>query len=307
MIKKVVVLYSNDGLSESYVSKKSTENVARSLKKLGYSVELLELNRSFIENIINIKPDFVFNCAHGTYGEDGSVSGILNTLGVPYTHSGVLSSSICFNKLFAHQLCIANSIRVPKTFMLQDDFLNADKKIDLKYPFMAKPCCEGSSIGAELITDFVHLQRYCLENKNKRWYQFGILLQEYIQGREIHSSIFEGKFLGIIEIKPKKSTFYDYYSKYTNGATEYIFPDDIKENLELDFENLSNQIYKLFWCRSIVRLEFILSKNEIYFLEINTNPGMTNLSICPMIANKHHGIDFTQLVYMILKASVIDQ
>ena len=306
MTKKVVVLYSNESLSESQVSKKSTDNVVDALKKLGYLVDIVELNSMFVKNIVDIKPDFVFNCAHGTYGEDGSVSGMLNTLGIPYTHSGVLSSSIGFNKFFAHQLCMVSNIKIPKTVKLDDQILQGDKKIDLIYPFIIKPCCEGSSIGAELVYDFSQLQQYVLHNKDKRWYKTGILLQQYIQGREIHSCIIEDKFLGILEIKPKKSKFYDYYSKYTHGATEYIFPTDIKDNLVSEFETLSKKIYSLFWCRSIVRLEFILHNNQIYFLEINTNPGMTDLSICPMIAKKYHGIDFTQLVHMILQASTID-
>lgn len=297
---KIVVLYSASGLPESAISAKSSDKVSDALKTLGYKVDKIAFSQNYLSQIQNSAPQAVFNCIHGVLGEDGSISGALNSIGIPYTHSGVLASAICFNKLFSYKFFSSQNVRMPNTFVaIKEDILN--KKLPLLYPFILKPISQGSSIGVSLINNHQDLGSYNFENEKN------LLVQEYIKGKELQVAVLDGKSLGVLEVKPLNRPIFDYYAKYTQGAAEYIMPTTVDNKVINELMSISEQVYKLSHCRSICRIEFIVNDaNEIFLLEINTNPGLTQLSICPMISNYYNGISFIDLVEMILKLACVD-
>lgn len=301
---KLVLVLMGGWNSENEISMRSGESVYNALIKLGYNAKKLNFTHNISNDLTSIKPDIVFNALHGQYGEDGRIQGLLDIMEIPYTHSGLLASAICMDKVLTRKLCSLENIISPKFEILKkgQDEINQQKIYKIGKPFVIKPINEGSSVGVEIILpdtkyDFI----------NYHWrYGNEIIIENYIAGQEIHVAIMNGKALGAIEVRPH-GLFYDYNCKYTKGMTDYIMPAPINEQKYLEILQLAEKCYNAVGCRGITRVDFILNNknngdDNFYLLEINTHPGFTNTSLVPKIAN-HVGISFEEIVeFLINKA-----
>ena len=285
------------GLSgERKISFLTGKACSKVLKKKGYKVIDLDAKGYFVEKLRKLKPKIVFNALHGKYGEDGFVQSILESLKIPYTHSGVLSSSLAMDKELSRLIFIKNNLKVPKYFLIQRGHEgNLNKKINnkkIKFPIVIKPINEGSSLGVSICKNnkqFTSKYKKLMKNYDR------ILVEEYIPGREIQVAVMGEKALGAIEIVPRRQ-FYDYTAKYSNTAqTQHIMPAPLSPNKYKEILGLAKKAHKLLRCRGITRSDFMFYKNKFYLLEINTQPGLTKLSLVPEIA-QHCGIKFEDLV-----------
>ena len=296
---KHVVLLAEGMSSEREVSKNSAASVSKALQENGYSVTMVDPGADLGAVLVDIKPDLVYNALHGTYGEDGSVSGLLNMMHIPYTHSGLKASCIGFSKLLTRKffasdnmVSFTNAILVNKNEQLKQD--------PMPRPFVIKPLAEGSSVGIKVVfsQDDFNFADYVFE------YGEQILVEEYIKGREIQVAVLNGKALGALEIKVLKNRFYDYQTKYTAGYAQHIMPAPLSKQANDYVMAVSEHIYKSLGCNGIARAEFLYDEQtkRFYFLEINTHPGMTSLSICPEIA-AFAGISFNDMIEMIIASA----
>jgi D-alanine-D-alanine ligase len=246
--------------------------------------------------LLEIKPDVVFNALHGTFGEDGCVPGLLNMMRIPYTHSGLQASSIAFNKLTMRKIFSnhADIVLIKARVVNKQDKISGDP---MPRPYVIKPLSQGSSVGVEIILDG--------DDFNFATYDFPygeqVLIEEYIKGREIQVAVLNGKSLGALEIKVLKNRFYDYQTKYTDGYAEHIMPAKLSDEQNSKVLKISQDVFNELGCNGIARAEFLYDekKDIFYFLEINTHPGMTSLSICPEIA-QYAGINFNDMIEQIL-------
>ena len=298
MKKKILVI--SGGISkERAISLDTGKQVAKELKKNSYIVKIVEPNFKLFKEIKSFRPNIIFNALHGQFGEDGYIQTILETTGIPYTHSGVISSAIAMDKELSKKIFIKNNILTPKYLLYFFDIHGSkltrliEKK--LKFPVVIKPLNEGSSVNV-----FICNKKNILKNLKLLQDYKKIIIEEFIPGREIQAAIIGSKKLGAIELKPKRK-FYDYQAKYNSKAkTEHIIPVNLKKK---DFNKLMNtafKAHKLIGCRGVTRSDFKFFEGKFYLLEINTQPGMTNLSLVPEIA-AHRGINFVKLIEMILK------
>ena len=298
MKKKILILAG--GISkERLISLDTGLQVAKELKKNGYNVKISEPDSNLTKNINKFKPNVIFNALHGQFGEDGYIQTILEGFKIPYTHSGVVASSLAMNKDVSKKIFIKNKINTPKYIKYSYDKNNFDliKIIEkkLKFPVVVKPINEGSSVNVFICTKKNILRII----KSMKIYK-QILIEEFIGGREIQVAIMGNKKLGAIELKPKRK-FYDYQAKYnTNAKTEHIIPVSLPKNKLNEIMNLSLKAHKVIGCKGVTRSDFKFYKNKFYLLEINTQPGMTKLSLVPEIA-KFRGITFIKLIEWILK------
>ena len=297
MKKKILIL--SGGISkERLISLDTGYQVAKELKKNGYKVKISEPDK-LTENIKQFKPDIVFNALHGQFGEDGYIQSVLERFKIPYTHSGVIASSIAMDKEISKKLFIKNKINTPKSFIYFFDKKNSDliKKIkkELKFPVVIKPLNEGSSVNV-----FICSSKSIIKNLKKIKHYKKIMIEKFVGGREIQVAIMGDKKLGAIELKPKRK-FYDYQAKYNSKAkTEHIIPVNlIKKNLDRAM-NMALKAHKVIGCKGITRSDFKYNNGKFYLLEINTQPGMTKLSLVPEIA-LYKGISFIKLIEWILK------
>ena len=301
---KLILVLMGGWNSESEISKRSGESVFNALLKLGYNLIKLNFTHNICQDLIKIKPDIVFNALHGKYGEDGKIQGLLDVMQIPYTHSGLLASAICMDKILTRKICSLEGIISPKFEILKkdQDEINKQKIDKISKPFVIKPINEGSSVGVEVV-----LPNTKYDFKNYNW-QYGdeIIIESYIAGQEIHVAIMDGKALGAIEVQPH-GLFYDYNCKYTKGMTDYIMPAKISEKKYSEILKLAEKCYNAMGCRGIARVDFILNNknngdDNFYLLEINTHPGFTSTSLVPKIAN-YVGISFEEIVeFLINKA-----
>ena len=295
MSNLIVVLMG--GLSgERKISLLTGKACSKALKKKGYKVVDLDAKGYFVDELKQLKPKIVFNALHGKYGEDGFVQSILESLKIPYTHSGVLSSSLAMDKELSRLIFIKNNLKVPKYFLLQKDHEgNSNKKINnkkIKFPIVIKPINEGSSLGVSICKNkkqFTNKYKKLMENYDR------ILVEEYIPGREIQVAVMGEKALGAIELVPRRQ-FYDYTAKYSNTAqTQHIMPAPLSPKKYKEILGLAKKAHKLLGCRGITRSDFRFFKNKFYLLETNTQPGLTKLSLVPEIA-QYCGIKFEDLI-----------
>ena len=295
MSNLIVVLMG--GLSgERKISFLTGKACSKALKKKGYKVVDLDAKGYFVDELKQLKPKIVFNALHGKYGEDGFVQSILESLKIPYTHSGVLSSSLAMDKELSRLIFIKNNLKVPKYFLLQKDHQgNSNKKFNnkkIKFPIVIKPINEGSSLGVSICKNkkqFTSKYKKLKENYDR------ILVEEYIPGREIQVAVMGEKALGAIELVPRRQ-FYDYTAKYSNTAqTQHIMPAPLSPKKYKEILGLAKKAHKLLGCRGITRSDFRFFKNKFYLLETNTQPGMTKLSLVPEIA-QYCGIKFEDLI-----------
>mgnify|MGYP001157581078 CR=1 FL=1 len=256
-----------------------------------------------MKNIKLFKPDIIFNALHGQFGEDGYIQTILEQFKIPYTHSGVISSSIAMDKEISKKIFVKNKINTPNYLIYSDDKKDSNivQKIEkkLKFPVVVKPINEGSSVNVYICTRN-NVKKIL---KSMKIYK-QVMIEEFIGGREIQVAIMGNKKLGAIELKPKR-TFYDYEAKYKKSAkTKHIIPVDLsKKNLNIVL-NTSLKAHKLIGCKGVTRSDFKFYKNKFYLLEINTQPGMTKLSLVPEIA-AYKGLSFFNLIEWMLKDASI--
>ena len=295
MSNLIVVLMG--GLSgERKISFLTGKACSKALIKKGYKVIDLDAKGYFVEELRKLKPKLVFNALHGKYGEDGFVQSILESLKIPYTHSGVLSSSLAMDKELSRLIFIKNNLKVPKYFLLQKDHQgNSNKKFNnkkIKFPIVIKPINEGSSLGVSICKNkkqFKNKYKKLMENYDR------ILVEEYIPGREIQVAVMGEKALGAIELVPRRQ-FYDYTAKYSNTAqTQHIMPAPLSPKKYKEILGLAKKAHELLGCRGITRSDFRFFKNKFYLLETNTQPGLTKLSLVPEIA-QYCGIKFEDLI-----------
>ena len=298
MKKKILILAG--GISkERLISLDTGFQVAKELKKNGYNVKISEPDNNLIKNINKFRPNVIFNALHGQFGEDGYIQTILEGFKIPYTHSGVIASSLAMDKEISKKIFIKNKINTPKYIRYSYDKNNFDliKIIEkkLKFPVVVKPINEGSSVNVFICTK-KNISK--ILNSMKSYKQ--VIIEEFIGGREIQVAIMGNKKLGAIELKPKRK-FYDYQAKYnTNAKTKHIIPVVLPNNKLNEVMNMSLKAHKVIGCKGVTRSDFKFFENKFYLLEINTQPGMTKLSLVPEIA-KYKGITFIKLIEWILK------
>ena len=307
MYKKILIL--SGGISkEREISLVTGREVFSALKKAGYKVIKCEPDGDLVKNIRRFKPDVVFNALHGRFGEDGIIQSILENEKIKYTHSGVLASSIAIDKEISKKIFIKNKILTPKYMVYNffDNIKNKEKVIKLikkklKFPVVLKPINEGSSVDVYICTS-----KNLKKNLKKMINYREIMVEEFIPGREIQVAILGKKKLGAIELKPKRK-FYDYEAKYNKKAkTKHIIPVNI---LKKDYNKLlqiSLKAHNLIKCRGVTRTDFKFYKGKFYLLEINTQPGMTKLSLVPEIA-LYAGISFIKLIEWIIRDASINR
>ena len=298
MKKKILVI--SGGISkERAISLETGKQVAKELKKNRYKVLITEPDFELLDKIKSFRPNIIFNALHGQFGEDGYIQTILETTGIPYTHSGVISSAIAMDKELSKKIFIKNKILTPKyiTYSFNLPKLSLIKLVEkkLKFPVVIKPINEGSSVNVFICTKKDIFQNIRLLKNYKK-----IIIEKFIPGREIQAAIIGSKKLGAIELKPKRK-FYDYQAKYNSKAkTKHIIPVDLSINQYDKIMNLAMKAHKLIGCKGVTRSDFKFFNGNFYLLEINTQPGMTRLSLVPEIAS-HYGISFIRLIEFILK------
>jgi len=298
-LKKRILIISGGISKEKAISLDTGKQVARELTKNGYLIKIAEPNFQIYSVIKSFKPDVIFNALHGQFGEDGYIQTILETTKIPYTHSGVISSSIAMDKELSKKIFIKNKILTPKYFMyyFNESKSNLIKLIDknLKFPVVIKPVNEGSSVNVFICHKSNIIEKIKLLKDYKK-----IIIEEFIAGREIQVAIMGKKKLGAIELKPKRK-FYDYTAKYKKSAkTKHLIPVNLSKNNFKKILNISFKAHNLIGCKGVTRSDFKFYKNKFYLLEINTQPGMTKLSLVPEIA-AFNGISFFKLIEWMLK------
>ena len=298
-MKKKILIISGGISKERIISLDTGRQVSKELKKNGYLTKIVEPDHKLIESINLFKPKIIFNALHGQFGEDGYIQTILETTGIPYTHSGVISSAIAMDKILSKKIFIKNKILTPK--FIEYSFLENKKQIinkiekKLKFPVVVKPINEGSSVNVFICTKLNVFKNLKSLKSYKR-----IIIEEFISGREIQAAILNFKKLGAIELKPNRK-FYDYQAKYNPKAkTKHLIPVDLTKKQYSNLMNIALKAHKLIGCSGVTRSDFKFKNGKFYLLEINTQPGMTNLSLVPEIA-AYKGISFIKLLELILK------
>lgn len=282
---------------ERPVSIQSGKACYAALIKLGYNVCKYDPIKNISNNIRKFKPDKVFNCLHGKYGEDGQIQKILEKLKIPYTHSGVKASKIAMDKIRSKKIFIKKKINTPD-FKIIKKISDINKKIG-KSKFILKPANEGSSFGVKIFKKLTHSVNTDIKKLLK---QYKTLIQEpYIDGREIQTAVLGNKVIGSVEIIPKRN-FYDYKAKYLSSAkTKHVIPPKISKKLHDKIKKIALKAHRALNCRGVTRSDFrVMPNNKVFILEINTQPGMTKLSLVPEIA-ANFGLSFIELVNWIIR------
>jgi D-alanine-D-alanine ligase len=310
-IQSVKVLVLVGGRSfESDISRVTSKGVISAIEKLGHTVISYDIDDFSLVNAQHLidqlkQCDVVFNGLHGQNGEDGIIQGFLELCGVPYTHSGVLSSALCMDKEKSMEVAAYNGIHIPFFWCgpLQEAIHKADffvNQAKLSYPFFIKPINEGSSVGVQIIGSPSELH-----HSIQKWnYGPSMIMQQYIKGREIHVGVMNDQILGSVEIMPTHS-FYDFDAKYTPGETHYKVPAPLTREQESALFTMSEKIYRVLRCDGMVRIDFMVDgecqnpSKMFYFLEANTQPGFTPTSLIPKI-QYYRGVSYEQTVQDIL-------
>ncbi|MBI5682546.1 MAG: D-alanine--D-alanine ligase [Deltaproteobacteria bacterium] len=288
--------------SEREVSLCSGMAVYKALKGKGYKVVAVDAGRDTAKVIEKKKIKLAFIALHGKYGEDGTIQGLLEIMGIPYTGSGVLASGVAFDKAAAKEIFRFHGIPTPDWQVIRNYELGIKnyelRTTNYKFPLVVKPARQGSTIGLTVVKDKKDLQKAI-----KKAFRFDnkIVLERFIQGREVTVGILSGEPLPVVEIKPKKG-LYDYRSKYTKGMTDYIAPAPLEKGVECRVKEAAINAYNALGCCGAARVDVCLDKkNDPYVLELNTVPGLTELSLLPKAA-RCAGIDFTELIERMLLA-----
>lgn len=294
-MKKVLLLVGGFS-SERDVSLSAAPAIEQALKNKGCYVIFHDLTNTFdlIETISKEKPDVVFNGLYGNFGEDGEIQGLLDMLSIPYTHSGLKASLLGMQKDLTKDICIQNKI---KTALYEKTTFRKWKNegTEIPMPYVLKPLSDGSSVGVFIIKNKQDEQNVFYADENDP-----LMVEKYISGRELTVSIFKNKPCAVTELKPK-SGFYDYQAKYTKGETTHILPADLPENIYQEALQTALKIHQLLGCHTLSRSDFRYNEQDgLVFLEINTNPGMTPLSLLPEQL-RYMGISFEDLCDTLVK------
>jgi D-alanine-D-alanine ligase len=300
MIPTIAIL--SGGFScEREISLMSGKAVKKALDSLSYNAIEIDVDSNIAEKLKKINPHLAFIALHGPYGEDGCIQGLLEILGIKYTHSGVMASAVAMNKVMSKHIFRSLSIDTPKGYVIsREDLLKNNIKID--YPYVLKPINEGSSIGVHMI--FSHEDYLKLKDGNSTIME-RMIIEEYIPGVELHTAVLLDEAIGTMEIRPKNK-FYDYEAKYTDGFAEHIFPAEIPDNIYKMTLEHALKVHQFLGCKTISRSDFRYNpkNNTLKMLEINTHPGFTELSLVPEIAKLAKGINFNELVKIIIEGSL---
>lgn len=297
--------------NERPVSLMSGEGVAKALEERGHRVTRIDMDRHVAARIAEAAPDVVFNALHGVPGEDGTVQGMLDLMGVPYTHSGLVTSVIAIDKQLTKQALVPNSIPMPGGRIVKSAELH--ERDPLARPYVLKPVNEGSSVGVAIVTDEGNYGNPIARDAKGPWQEFTELLAEpYIKGREMTTAVVDfadgPRALAVTELKPK-SGFYDFDAKYTDGMTDHICPADIPDDIRDLCLDIALKAHRVLGCKGTSRTDFRWDEEQgedgLFVLETNTQPGMTPLSLVPEQA-RHIGMDYATLVETIIAAALRD-
>jgi len=293
-----VVVLMGGWSSEREVSLTSGRGVAAALRERGWSrVSELDMDRDVAARLRELRPDVVFNALHGTPGEDGTVQGMLDLMGIPYTHSGLETSVIAIDKELTKMVLVPHGIRMPAgRIVASESLFEADP---MARPYVVKPVNEGSSVGVAIVTANGNYGNPIGRDVPGPWEHFDRLLAEpFVRGRALTVAVLNGEPLGVTELKPKAG-FYDYAAKYTDGLTEHVCPAEIPDEIAAAMMDMAARSHRLLGCRGASRSDFRWDDEQgeagIFLLEINTQPGMTPLSLVPEQA-KVRGIGYGELV-----------
>jgi D-alanine-D-alanine ligase len=288
--------------AEREVSLTSGAGVADACERLGHEVVRVDMDRNVAQVLAAIRPDVVFNALHGTPGEDGTVQGMLDLMQIPYTHSGLATSVIAIDKQLTKQTLAPHAIRMPGGHVVKSESLFLGDP--LPRPYVLKPVNEGSSVGVAIITAGGNYGDPIGRDTAGPWQEFDELLAEpFIRGRELTTAVIGDRALAVTELKPK-SGFYDYDSKYTDGMTEHVCPANIPADIAQACLDMALKAHRVLGCKGTSRSDFRWDDEKgvegLFLLEVNTQPGMTPLSLVPEQA-KYLGISYDQLVQTILE------
>lgn len=295
MAKKVLVMMGGFS-SEREVSLVSGKGVVDALTKVGYEVVPFDLKdiREFIAVLEKEKPDVVFNALHGNYGEDGTIQGFLDMMQVPYTHSGLKASAVGMNKDITKQIAKINDIKVAVSEKMTYAKFKAKGTI-IDFPYVLKPVSDGSSVGVFIIKTKDDLAQIHYEDEDEE-----LLVEKFIDGQEITVMVLNDKAYVVTELRPTVE-FYDYEAKYTNGVTLHILPAEIPEAAAHTAMRYAEKIHKAIGCNSVSRSDLRYNAHDgVVFLEVNTNPGLTPLSLVPEQA-KYVGISYEELCKILVE------
>ena len=297
-MKKRILVLGGGYSKERAISLKSAEAVIKSIKKI-HKVKFCDPSNNFLTKVEKFKPDVIFNALHGRFGEDGYIQSVLESLNIKYTHSGVISSMFAMDKEISKKIFTKNKILTPKFVKINNDTKSINFRMIknyLKYPVVIKPINEGSSLDVYICNNKISLLTSLKKMKSYK----EILIEKFIPGREIQVAIMGNKKLGAIELKPKRK-FYDYKAKYNSKAkTKHIIPVNLTKKNYKKVNQIALRAHKLLNCRGVTRSDFKFYKNKFYLLELNTQPGMTDLSLVPEIA-AYNNIDFKSLINWMIK------
>lgn len=291
--------------NERPVSLMSGEGVAKALEARGHRVTRIDMDRQVAARIAEAAPDVVFNALHGVPGEDGTVQGMLDLMGVPYTHSGLATSVIAIDKELTKQALVPHGVPMPGGRIVQSEELY--QRDPLPRPYVLKPVNEGSSVGVAIVTAEGNYGNPIARDSKGPWQEFAQLLAEpYIRGREMTVAVIDGpdgpRALTVTELVPK-SGFYDFDAKYTDGMTEHVCPAQIPDNIAALCMDYAVRAHRVLGCKGCSRTDFRWDDEQgedgLFVLETNTQPGMTPLSLVPEQA-RYCGMSYEDLVEAIV-------
>ena len=293
--------------NERPVSLMSGEGVAKALEERGHTVTRIDMDRKVAARITEVAPDVVFNALHGVPGEDGTVQGMLDLMGVPYTHSGLATSVIAIDKQLTKQALVPHGIPMPGGRIVKSAELH--ERDPMPRPYVLKPVNEGSSVGVAIVTDEGNYGNPIMPDAKGPWQEFAELLAEpYIRGRELTTAVVGGKALGVTELIVE-SGFYDFENKYTDGRTRHVCPAEIPEDIAEACLRYALEAHRILGCKGTSRTDFRWDDQQgldgLFVLETNTQPGMTPLSLVPEQA-RFAGIEYGELCELIVAAALRD-
>jgi len=293
--------------NEREVSLSSGENIAKALESKGHKVTRIDMDRDVAQRLAETAPDVVFNALHGSPGEDGTVQGMMDLMDLTYTHSGLATSVIAIDKELTKQALVPHGIPMPGARIVDTrELFEGDP---LPRPYVLKPVNEGSSVGVAIVTDDRNYGNPISREAKGPWQQFSELLAEpFIRGRELTTAVIGERALLVTELKPK-SGFYDFDAKYTDGMTEHVCPAEIPDEIAEACLDMSLRAHRLLGCRGCSRSDFRWDDEQgiegLFLLEVNTQPGMTPLSLVPEQALQV-GLDYPELVEAIIATALAD-
>jgi D-alanine-D-alanine ligase len=300
--KKVAVLYGGRS-TERDVSLRTGKGCADALKARGYDVVLVDVGLEVAAHLREARADVAFLAVHGRWGEDGCIQGLLESMGIPYTGSGVLASALGMDKVFSKLLFRDHGLKVIEYRVFPPSRADRITVGDLPFglPAVVKPAAEGSSVGVHIVRDPGALTEAC---RDAVQFKGDLIVERYVKGAEVNVAVLDGKALGAIEIVPSRE-FYDYTAKYTPGSTQYFYPARIPREHYRTVCEAAQEAHEALGCAGVTRIDFIVTADGTpYILEVNTLPGMTATSLVPKIA-AGNGIPFDDLCERLLESAAL--